>query len=219
MWHRMTVCLGLVCVLLTCARQQLGGQDWEQKIEAKKEVLIRKNGYGTDPGLKAELLAMAKTDQDVRKRWLALPPDRRADIAAEMQQVDKDFTERLKTVVDTKGWPTISLVGLEASRAAALILIHSPDHDFQRRLLPELQKLVDEDKIMGSDIAVIVDKMLVAEGKPQRFGTQFDIRDGKAVIKPVEDPEHLEQRRAQYLLAPMSVYKKLLVDKYHLTVD
>ena len=216
---RMTICLALAGVLLTCACAQLHAQDWKEKIEAKKEALIRKNGNGTDARLKAELLAMAESDQDVRKRWLAAPSENRAPIAAEMQQTDKDLTAKLKTIVDAQGWPTISLVGLEASRAAALILTHSPDHDFQRRLLPDLQKLIDDDKIMAADIANIIDKLLVAEGKPQRFGTQIDFRDGNSVLWPIEDPAHLEQRREQYGLTPMAVYKKLLVDKYHLKED
>jgi hypothetical protein len=36
---------------------------------------------------------------------------------------------------------------------------------------------------------------------------------------PVEDPEHLEQRRAQYLLPPMAEYKKMLADLYHVKID
>jgi hypothetical protein len=213
---RTTICLVLVSVLLVSDALQLRAQDWKRKIEAHEETLIRKDGSGTDARLKAELLAMADTDQEVRKRWLAASPEKRAPITAEMLQTDKDKTARLKTIVDAQGWPTISLVGLEASRAAALILIHSPDHDFQRRLLPGLQKLVDQDKILGAEIADVIDKVLVAEGKAQRFGTQFDYHNDQAVLLPIEDPGHLDERRAQYGLTPMAVYKKLLVEKYHM---
>jgi hypothetical protein len=45
------------------------------------------------------------------------------------------------------------------------------------------------------------------------------MRDGSAVLWPIEDPAHLDQRREQYGLEPMAVYKKLLVDKYHLKED
>ncbi|MBA0083533.1 MAG: hypothetical protein HRJ53_00910 [Acidobacteria bacterium Pan2503] len=39
---------------------------------------------------------------------------------------------------------------------------------------------------------------------------------GKIAIWPVEDPEHLEERRARYLLPPMDVYRKMLGDMYHM---
>jgi hypothetical protein len=86
-------------------------------------------------------------------------------------------------------------------------------------MLPILQRLVEEDKIVGSDAAGLADRILVKEGKPQRFGTQMAFRDGKMVIEPVEDPDHLEERRAKYLLPPMSVYKKMLVDMYHMPIE
>jgi hypothetical protein len=121
---------------------------------------------------------------------------------AELQKTDESLTSRLKQIVHSYGWPTIALVGIQASQAAVLILVHSPDHDFQQRLLPELQKLVEEKKIVGSDIAVLADKILVAKGKPQRFGTQFSWRNnGPMVMNPVEDPGHLDQRRELYFIA------------------
>ncbi len=108
---------------------------------------------------------------------------------------------------------------MEASRAAALILIHSPDHKFQRALLPKLQELADQNKILGTDVALLVDKLLVADGKPQRFGTQFHREGDKLVMYPVEDPENLEQRRAQYLLPPMKAYRKTLGETYQVKVQ
>lgn len=88
-------------------------------------------------------------------------------------------------------------MGAEASQAAATILVHSPDHDWQRRILPLLHKLVEQDKIFGSDVAGRTDRILVSEGKPQEFGTQFKQVDGKMVMMPVKNFEHLEQRRAR----------------------
>ena len=191
-------------------------QRFEQQQKADRAELVRINGSGTDPKLRAELLAMGKTDQDIRTRLFALPSAQQSTLAPELEHTDATLTATLKQIVAGHGWPTIALVGLEASQAAALILIHSPDHDFQRRLLPELQRLVERKKIVGGDIATLVDKTLVAEGKPQRFGTQFAWKgDGPMVMDPVEDPEHLDQRREMYLLPPMSLYKRMLAEMYH----
>jgi hypothetical protein len=195
-------------------------QRFEQKEEAGRAALVRLNGNGTDLKLKAELLAMGKVDQDIRTRMFALPSAQQSALVPELQKTDATLTEKLKQIVARYGWPVIAYVGIEASQAAALILIHSPDHVFQRNLLPELQKLVEEKKIIGSDLALLVDKTLVAEGKPQRFGTQFSwTEDGPAVMDPVEDPAHLDERREMYLLPPMSLYKRMLGSAYQRKVQ
>jgi hypothetical protein len=194
-------------------------QDWQKQYEAKISELKQKNGDGINKGLRSQLLKMRNEDQDVRKRALALPPDRQGSLASEMQHTDQNLTRKLEEIVANYGWPTISLVGLEASQAAATILIHSRDHIFQQALLPMLDQMVEKNEIAGSDIALLKDKLLVAQGQPQEFGSQFTVRAGKMVMDPVEDPGHLEQRRAQYLLPPMPVYKKMLAELYHMPVE
>jgi hypothetical protein len=225
-----SVLLALFCIWLPAGVSRAQGEDdWERSAEGQsfisrekaiKAELVRINGNGTDQKLRAELLAMGKTDQDIRTKMFALPNAQQGTLEPELKHTDATLTERLKHIVASHGWPTIALVGVDASQAAALILIHSPDHDFQQSLLPELQKLVQEKKIVGSDIATLVDKTLVAEGKPQRFGTQFSWKgNGPMVMDPVEDPAHLDQRRETYLLPPMDLYKRMLAEMYHRKVQ
>jgi hypothetical protein len=47
------------------------------------------------------------------------------------------------------------------------------------------------------DLAKSIDRMLVVEGKPQRYGTQFKLIAGDLVPDPIEDRDHLDERRAQ----------------------
>lgn len=201
--------LGITCSL---------AQDFEKELEAKVNILVEKNGPGTDQKLKQRLITMAKQDQVVRKP--AYVSDTASEkLVREQEQTDDRLTAALKKIIAEKGWPTIGLVGLQASEDAALVLTHSRDHDFQRKLIPQLQQLAENGKILGSSIAGIVDKVLVSEGKPQRYGTQFRWANGRGEMLPVEDPEHLEQRRAQYLLPPMAEYKKMLADLYHVKIE
>jgi hypothetical protein len=65
----------------------------------------------------------------------------------------------------------------------------------------------------------LTDRILVSEGKPQEFGTQFKQVDGQMVMMPVRDLKHLEQRRAEYLLPPMPVYRQLISDMDHLPAE
>jgi len=209
----------LIAILCLLSPALLAQQDWEARAEANAQRLIAKNGTGTDLELKRELLTMRDEDQTVRNRLNVAPEAEKPGVTKEMEAIDVRLTDHLKRIVAGKGWPTISLVGAEASQAAAVMLVHSPDHEWQRRLLPHLNKLVQQSKIFGSDIAGLTDRILVSEGKQQEFGTQFKQAEGKMVMIPVKDAKHLEQRRAQYLLPPMSVYRQVISEIYHLPAE
>jgi hypothetical protein len=213
------LCVALVLGALAPAASSARQQDWETRAERHANRLIEKNGQGTDPALKQELLQMYKDDQAVRARLTSAPPAQRVQATNQMEDVDSRVTARLKQIVAAKGWPTIALVGPEASQAAAVMLTHSADHKWQAALLPQLRKLVADDQIFGSDIAGLTDRILVSQGKLQLFGTQFKEQGGRMIMVPVKDPQHLEQRRAQYLLPPMAEYRKTLRAIYHLPVE
>ena len=137
-------------------------------------------------------------------------------MAANMAEIDAALTEQLKGIVTAKGWPTIGLVGIDASNAAMLVLTHTADHAWQQSLLPQLENLADSKKIDGSALALVIDKELVSEGKLQRYGTQFKYVDGGMAMLGVEDPGGLDAERAKVGLPPMDVYKQQLEAMYHL---
>jgi len=165
---------------------------------------------GSDEALRKRLLAMQKADRTIRDRIMVLSPEKQASMAPALKGTDEKLTGELKQIVAQKGWPTISLVGRDASEAASSILLHSPDPDFQKALLPQLERLVTEGQIVGSNVALLVDTILRSEGKPQRFGTQFKIHGDKAVISPVEDPARLDERQAKYQFSSMAEYKYVI---------
>lgn len=206
------ISLAAILLVFSCIAS---AQDWEKQAEAHAQKLIKKNGPGTDLSLQKQLLAMREKDQSIRMRDINASPKEQPELAKQMESTDIRLTSKLKQIVAAHGWPTIALVGAKASEAAGLILIHSRDHDWQAQLLPSLQQLAEQEKIFGDQVATLTDKILVARGKPQRFGTQFKFANGKMIIEPVEDPQHLEERRAKYGLPPMSIYRKMLAEMYH----
>ena len=190
---------------------------WQSAIEARRQQLIQQNGPGTDVGLRNQLLTMRDKDQAVRgfaggKQVSGMTPD----MIAKMPTTDAELTAELKQIVDQKGWPTISLVGIEASNAAMLVLTHSADHTWQAKLLPQLEQFADTGRIDASQLALVIDKELVSEGKLQRYGTQFKFVNGEMAMYGVEDPGGLDRIRAKALLPPMDVYKQTLSRIYHL---
>ena len=192
---------------------------WEVAAKERHEELIRANGPGTDTTLRDHLHKMGEEDQAARgfthgRQSSAMTKE----MIQKLPATDARLTLELKQIIKEKGWPTIALVGIDASNAATLILTHTTDHAWQRQLLPQLQALADADKIDPSPLALVIDKELVAEGKLQRYGSQFKFINGEMAMYAVEDPTELDQRRAKALLSPMDVYKDTMAQIYHLKV-
>ena len=195
---------------------------WESEMHARHDALVKLRGPGTDAALRDKLLAMGAEDQAAPERGLTQPKagdEARFHLSANARETDNKLTAELKEVVEKDGWPTIARVGINASNAAMLIVAHTTDHAWQLSLLPTLEKLASEEEIDGSMVALVVDKELVAEHKDQRYGTQFKMVDGQAMMFAVEDPQHLDERRAKAFLPPMAAYKQGLGQMYHLQVS
>lgn len=193
---------------------------WEMAAKERHQELIRVNGPGTDVALRDQLLKMGEDDQAARgfshgKQTSAVTQD----MIHQLPAISTRLTLELKEIVKEKGWPTIALVGIDASNAAMLILTHTSDHAWQRQLLPQLQELADANKIDLSPLALVIDKELVAEGKLQRYGSQFKFFNGEIAMYAVENPATLDQRRAKALLPPMDVYRDTMTQIYHLKVS
>jgi hypothetical protein len=190
---------------------------WMADFDRRHQELIDRNGPGTDTELRDELMAMLEIDQNARGLSHGKPADKdKLQIKGSVAQIDAQLSTQLKEIVEKKGWPTIAMVGFDASNAAMLILTHSADHAWQASLLPELEALADSGKIDGSALALVIDKELVSEGKLQRYGTQFKFVDGAMAMYGVEDPGGLDARRARVFLPPMDYYKQRLSEMYHL---
>jgi len=200
--------------------QQAAQTDWQADLKRRRELLIERNGPGTNAALRVELLSMLDHDQEARGMHRAPGEEsKQPKIAMNLAEIDKSLTDELKGIFEKNGWPTISLVGIEASNAAMLILTHTADHEWQRSMLPQLETLADTKRIDGSALAFVIDKDLVAHGQPQRYGSQFKLVNGEMAMYSVEDPGALDRIRAEALLPPMDVYRKQLMGIYHFPIS
>jgi hypothetical protein len=149
----------------------------------------------------AELIQMAEADQAMRRRAMQ-------DNSAWDTSLDEARQRRLGEIRDQIGWPTIPLVGSEASQAAWLIAQHAPDLAFMERCLKLMQALPAK-SIHPANIAYLQDRVLMRRGEPQVYGTQFvGIGGGGALhIHPIQDPERLDERRASVDLGPFAEYE------------
>jgi hypothetical protein len=167
---------------------------------------------------RAALIEMGRADQQVRA---GLSVRSLADTARlrQMMQVDSIHTERLRGIVRDYGWPGKSVFGEPAAQAAFLVVQHSPSHEFQQEMLELLAAAAEAGEARRADVAMLTDRVRTNAGQPQLYGTQFQIRDGRLVAHPIEDPAGLDARRAAMGLAPMAEYVARLRETYDGPVD
>lgn len=133
-----------------------------------------------------------------------------AVIWSELGAADADNTAFLKSIMPTDGWFTISQYGEPFIRGAWLIVQHSPDLAFQRRVLQLMEPLVVRKEAYGDDYALLYDRVAVDEGRAQTYGSQAYCSKGKWVLRPIADEAHVDARRREVGLGPLVDYEKLL---------
>ena len=58
------------------------------------------------------------------------------------------------------------------------------------------------------EVAYLTDRVAVQAGRPQRYGSQFKIRDDGIVFDPIEDSATVDERRAALGLPPLAEYAR-----------
>lgn len=134
--------------------------------------------------------------------WRASVREREADPEgigqAARHTVTADTQALRRIVARLGGWPGRTLVGDDGCQAALTIALNS-DHDpaFQITLLQMLVRAVSRGDATSAQWAHLHDRCLVRSGQPQRYGTQYRLRDGQQLeMYPVVSLEDLDQQRA-----------------------
>ncbi|MGB9107901.1 MAG: DUF6624 domain-containing protein [Telluria sp.] len=142
--------------------------------EQEHGAMLRRDAarvYG-DPALRAELAERYTRDQNARIAWMARHSDPQRARAVTLS--DQSNLRWLRGLVAAKGFPTAAQVGEEGVDQAWLLLQHMDDDpQFQASLLPVLEQRYAAGELSGDNLARFTDRVLKAQGKPQRYGTQF----------------------------------------------
>lgn len=181
-----------------------------------------------NPDLRNELVRRVKADQTARGeviKWMmpfrdqqitdevafeaSLDAPRKAEFkrfSETLRRIDSENTDYLKKIVDQHGWPTYTLVGKDGANAAWLLVQHADlSPKFQRKCL-DLMTQIPRDEISQQDVAYLTDRVLLAEGKKQVYGTQFTLMNGEYGPRPLEDESNVDQRRKEVGLSPLAQY-------------
>jgi hypothetical protein len=176
------------------------------------------DGRTVDQALRAELLRRAARDQEARQALHGADEQgyeagQRA--AVHMGEVDADNTAWLRDVVDRHGWPGTSLAGEDGANAAWLLVQHADrDPGFQRRCLDQLAEAVRRGEGSARDLAYLTDRVLLAEGAEQEYGTQMRTTPGGYVPRRLRDPATVDERRARVGLGSIAGYAAFMAEHH-----
>ncbi len=171
-----------------------------------------------------ELVRMGEEDQSLRERiqkeMLASEGAKTSPAVIEaiekQAEIDKRNIAALESIVSKYGWPGNRLAGRQGSLAAFLIVQHS-DLEHQLQFLPLLKLAADKREARKSDLAMLEDRILMRQGKKQIYGSQLysnETTDGKLTLHPIEDEEHVDERRASVGMMPIRDYLQLFNIEY-----
>ena len=179
-----------------------------------------------EPALRTELLARKQKDQQARLKLLEWAKRNGIDFGSkELEKRGRPFIEQLKAidaenrawlkqVIHRYGWPGRTLVGPDGAHAAWLLIQHADaDRALQKRCL-KLMRKAPKGEVQPENIAYLTDRIRLADGKKQLYGTQVELKDGRWQVCEVEDPDRLDHRRRQLGLPPIETYLKSVAEMY-----
>lgn len=131
-------------------------------------------------------------------------------LAEEQERIDRENLQLFDSLL-RDGLPE----GLTQNACSNLwMLVANTDAASMKKYLPELCKAADRGLIAPNNMALLEDKLAMAEGRPQRYGTQLyempQYQGPLAYIWPVEDPERLDSLRAGVGLFSIGLYVEVL---------
>ncbi len=121
-----------------------------------------------------------------------------------------------KEIIHKYGYPTSNKVGTEASHHFFVLIQHADaEPNFQKEMLPILDRLSRKGEISRKDYAYLYDRVKRNTGGKQRYGTQpsygkggtlFD-ENNRIILPPdLEDPKNVDKRRKSVGLEPIEKY-------------
>lgn len=168
---------------------------------------------GPYAAVKKELLAIHEADQTGRKK---LNEQQHGRESPEMQALWKEIAAadaanlpKVEAILTQHGWLGPKQIGPKANSAIFLVIQHA-DLPVQQKYLPMMRDAVKSGRASGSALALLEDRIALREGRQQVYGSQIgvDPATGAHYVLPLEDPDHVDERRAAVGLRPLAEYVK-----------
>lgn len=151
-----------------------------------------------------EWLAKLGNNQPLTDSLSAVYKTDRAKLAsvlwAEQVKIDTSNLNQAEAIIKQYGYPGKSLVGTPGNEVVFYIIQHSNKIP---AYLPLIQKAAEQKELPFSLYAMMLDRSLMYEGKPQMYGTQVSCRQliktkqSRCFVWPITNAKAVNERRKQ----------------------
>jgi hypothetical protein len=161
------------------------------------------------PQFEEELVSLGEQDQlEIRGHYQKL---KQLDSEEKKQQLEIQFkehchqrAERMMEILHEIKEPSISNIGIRGSEIVSLLALHSYLDEMKEVLAAYLAVYKrNRQDVYNESIPSLTDRVMVFEERRQLYGNNWMVdKHGKFFLIPVEDFEHMNDRRAQFGLGP-----------------
>jgi hypothetical protein len=187
---------------------------WEKVL-----AIVSKNKEKAEANYNKPVLAILdiiyKDDQRTRKGIVELIKKEGMEsdtVKARLKEMDMyDSINLVKTqkILDEYGWPGFDQVGRIGALTIFLVIQHSPLR-VQQKYLPAMREAVKNKQASAANLALLEDRVALGEGRKQIYGSQIhsDKITNQPFLAPLEDPDHVDERRKAVGLGSLAEYLK-----------
>lgn len=180
--------LSLVCLLMGAL------QGFTQQFDSNPEIIL----VDVDCSESKEIL------EEAFEADLSNPTDAN-NIA---RNIDHENQARVVSLLEKCGWPQKFTVGEKGMTAVFLVIQHG-SKALREKYFPLVKASAEKGEITLRAVAMMEDRMLMENGKKQKYGTQLiSYNNGPLQLHPIEDEANVNQRRAAMGMEPIEEYLK-----------
>jgi hypothetical protein len=139
-----------------------------------------------------------------------------SDFIVEYMRSDSLNLIAVKSILDTYGWLGPDEIGEEGNSTLFLVIQHS-NLQTQEKYLPMMKEAVKNGKASPAELALLIDRVEMWNGRPQIYGSQLTGGpDGKLKFHEIIDEKNVNKRRAEVGLPPLEEYARYFGLEYKL---
>lgn len=144
--------------------------------------------------LKSILQNVFETDQNSRREVNTID-----------EQLDRNNLSKVISIIEKCGMPTLETVNQQHMTAVWLVFQHS-DSDIMKKYFPLLKNAASKGDLELSKIALMEDRILMFDNKPQIYGSQIIPKDDGWALYDLKEPSTVDERRKKVGLGPLKEY-------------
>lgn len=150
---------------------------------------------------------MSRVRMDTIQKQYGFDSKEMKSLISTMNEKDSVNLIKVKSILDQYGWLGPDVIGGQGNTTLFLVIQHA-DLKTQEKYLPMMREAVKNGKAEGSQLALLIDRVEMYNGRPQIYGSQLNGENGKYKFYEILDEANVNKRRAEVGLEPLEEYAK-----------